>query len=639
MSDKRHTGTVGLGGLEDCQATFISGFLRIATEAMLLIDPEGIIVAANGRAYELFEYEEPELAGESLLVLIPERFRDIHRNHELSFFDHPKARRLGQEREFPGVTKSGAEIPLEISLSPLAPGEKLSACVVTCVDVSARKAAYEALNRSEAAYRSLFEGAPYGIYRVMENGEIVMANPALAHMLGYDSPADVVGLNTVADIYLDPKDREQLVAMWYRKQAVYPYDIRWKRKDGKRIVVRFSSIRPHGESNPRCFEVYVEEVTQQRLLEQQFQQAQRMEAIGKLAAGIAHDFNNLINVIENSASLIGKHISNPARIERHVEHITEASLRAAEITKQLMTFTCSQEVTMTAVAPNTVVQGLHRMLSHVLGDDIEIVFALNARHHIRADHTQIEQVLMNLAMNARDAMPSGGKFTIETSDVSIDRESADLAVKQGSYVSLLVADTGCGMTPEVREHIFEPFFTTKDGEHGTGLGLSAVYGIVSQSGGFILVDSETGRGTTFRIYFPVALPPESDSSTCLSGETSATASEILLVDSDQTFCDATAGYIRSLGYSVAQATSFDEALRMLRAQPKGVHLLITDTMVRGASGSQLAKLAREAHPGIRVVYTCGHVVGVGQNAAEESAILRKPFGLAVLASLIRESLK
>src|SRR6202161_256579 len=367
---------------------------------------------------------------------------------------------------------------------------------------AALRAAQESLRRSEMNFRSLVTNAPYGICRCDSAGQLLDANPALLTMLGYSSLSELVGKH-LGGLYSDTQRWFEL-ADYLRSAAPFNGLIaEWKRKDDITILVRVSGRAVSNDKRKTAFELFAEDVTERRALEQQLQQSQKMEAIGRLAGGIAHDFNNLLMVISGYSEFLLDRLGPDPALRGPAQEIAGASQRASSLTRQLLAFSRKQMLAPKILDLNGVVTENLKMLTRMIGEDIDLVMVpgtgLGA---VRADAGQIDQVIMNLAVNARDAMPSGGKLTIETSNISLDEEYARFhaPLRPGDYVMLAISDTGAGMDSETQSHIFEPFFTTK-GPKGTGLGLSTVYGIVKQSGGYIWVNSEPGKGTSFKIYF------------------------------------------------------------------------------------------------------------------------------------------
>src|SRR5216683_1784616 len=365
---------------------------------------------------------------------------------------------------------------------------------------AALRAAQEGLRRSEKNFRSLVTHAPYGICRCDSAGQLLDANPALRAMLGYASSEELVGKHLGALC----ADTQQWFELADHLRATAPFHgliAEWMRKDGRAAVVRVSGRAVTNGGKGKTFELFAEDVTEQRALEQQLLQSQKMEAVGRLAGGIAHDFNNLLMVISGYSEFLLERIGPDPALRGPAQEIANAAERATSLTRQLLAFSRKQMLAPKIVDLNGVVTESLKMLTRLIGEDIDLVMVAGAEiGAAKADPGQIEQVIMNLAVNARDAMPHGGKLTIETASVTLDEDYARFhaPLKPGEYIMLAISDTGEGMDAETQSHLFEPFFTTK-GLKGTGLGLSTVYGIVKQSGGYIWVYSEPGKGTAFKI--------------------------------------------------------------------------------------------------------------------------------------------
>src|SRR2546426_3707799 len=351
-----------------------------------------------------------------------------------------------------------------------------------------------ALRASEASYAHLVERAPVGIYRSSPAGRFLSVNAALVRILGYDSAADVLRLDMARDVYADPAERQRLLDRGtYTDREYDEVEATWKRKDGRLLSVQLSvrAVRK-GAGEVEYYETFVRDVTEQRRLQQQLVQSQKMEAVGRLAGGIAHDFNNLLTVITSYSELLLQDLTADDPKREDVEQVRKAAEGAAGLTRQLLAFSRQQVLEPKVVDLNAVVRGVEKMLQRVVGEDVDLVTVLAPNVcAIKADVGQLEQILMNLSANARDAMPTGGKLTIETTNVELDAEYARThhAAAAGQFAMLAVSDTGLGMDEATKGRIFEPFFTTKDVGKGTGLGLATVYGIVKQSGGFVWVYS------------------------------------------------------------------------------------------------------------------------------------------------------
>ena len=388
-------------------------------------------------------------------------------------------------------------------------------------------------------------------------------------------------------------------------------------------------------------------MTERRALEQQLRQSQKMEAVGRLAGGIAHDFNNLLMVISGYSEFLLDRLGPDPALRGPAQEIASAAGRATSLTRQLLAFSRKQMLAPKILDLNGVVTENLKMLTRVIGEDIDLVMVpATGLGAVRADAGQIEQVIMNLAVNARDAMPSGGKLTIETSNVSLDEEYARFhaPLRPGNYVMLAISDTGAGMDSETQSHIFEPFFTTK-GPKGTGLGLSTVYGIVKQSGGYIWVYSEAGKGTTFKIYLPrVAEAAESPAQVVAPAESAAAepgTETILLVEDEANLRYLARQFLEKQGYRVIEAADGAVAMQIAVAHEGVIHLLLTDVIMPGMNGRELAQRISEIRPNVKVLYMSGYTENViGRNGTLDAGVrlLQKPFTLRDLKSKVREVL-
>jgi two-component system cell cycle sensor histidine kinase/response regulator CckA len=510
---------------------------------------------------------------------------------------------------------------------------------------AALRAAQEGLRRSEINFRSLVTNAPYGICRCDSAGMVLHSNPALQIMLG-TSGAELLGQH-LGSLYADTHQWFQL-ADYLRAAA--PFNgliVEWKRKDGMPIVVRVSGRAVSDGANGRVFELYAEDVTERRALEQQLRQSQKMEAVGRLAGGIAHDFNNLLMVILGYSELLLERLGPDAAVRVPAQEIANAAERASSLTRQLLAFSRKQMLAPRILDLNSVVTENLKMLTRVIGEDIDLVMVPGSDlGAVRADAGQIEQVIMNLAVNARDAMPSGGKLTLETANVSLDEDYARFhaPLKPGKYVMLAISDTGVGMDAETQSRIFEPFFSTK-GPKGTGLGLSTVYGIVKQSGGYIWVYSESGKGTTFKIYLPrVADRAETAAQVVTAKEEPATepgTETILLVEDEANLRYLARQFLEKQGYRVIEAADGAVAMQIAVAHDGVIHLLLTDVIMPGMNGRELAQRISEIRPNVKILYMSGYTENViGHNGMLDAGtrLLQKPFNLRDLKDQVREAL-
>ena len=504
-----------------------------------------------------------------------------------------------------------------------------------------------ALRASEAGYETLVQHAPVGIYRSSSEGRFLSVNAALVRMLGYDSPAELLRLDMARDVYADPAERRRLLERdTYTDHEYDEVEATWKRKDGRPLTVQLSvrAVR-NADRQVEYYETFVRDVSEQRRLQQQLVQSQKMEAVGRLAGGIAHDFNNLLTVITSYCDLLLEDLGGDDPKREDVEQVRKAADGAAALTRQLLAFSRQQVIAPRVVNLSAVVAGVEKMLRRVIGEDVDLVTVLDPGvGSVRADIGQLEQVLMNLAVNARDAMPTGGKLTIETANVAHDphyaRERAAAPVSR--FVMLAVSDTGVGMDEATKARIFEPFFTTKEPGKGTGLGLATVYGIVQQAGGFIWVYSEPGRGTTFKIYLPRVDAAAEDAGASTAPADLPRGTETVLVAEDEAAVRAvTREVLERQGYVVLEAPHGAAALD-IAAQHRGpIQLLVTDVVMPGLSGRQLADQLAQLRPSMKVLYVSGY----GENAVVHHGILepgvaylQKPFTPETLARRVRDAL-
>ena len=511
---------------------------------------------------------------------------------------------------------------------------------------AALRSAQEDLRHSELNFRSLVTNAPYGICRCDSTGKILDANPAFLELLGHASAGELIGQH-IFSLYADNDEWFALADFLRSAEPFKGLTAEWKRKNNTTTVVRISGRSVANGRDGLVFELFAEDVTERRALEQQLRQSQKMEAVGRLAGGIAHDFNNLLMVISGYSEFLLERLGAEPHLRGPAQEIASASERASSLTRQLLAFSRKQMLTPRIVNLNDVTTENLKMLTRMIGEDIDLVMVPGSHlWPVRADSGQIDQVIMNLAVNARDAMPSGGKLTIETSNVTLDEDYARFhaPLRPGDYVMIAISDTGNGMDSETQSHIFEPFFTTK-GTRGTGLGLSTVYGIVKQSGGYIWVYSEVGRGTTFKIYLPRVAS---------SGETAAQVAApveyrkvepgtetILLVEDEANLRYLARQYLEKQGYKIIEAADGAVAMQIAVAHEAVIHLLLTDVIMPGMNGRELAQRIAEIRPNVKILYMSGYTENViGHNGMLDAGVrlLQKPFNLRDLKSKVREVL-
>ena len=503
------------------------------------------------------------------------------------------------------------------------------------------------LRQSEEKFRQLFDGAPVGLFRTLPGGIYVAANPALVRML--DAPdRDALLERKAPDFYARREDREAFLRTLERSGVILGEEVEMRTWRGAPLWVQMhATARRDGEGNVLYYEGSVVDITERMRLRQQFLQAQKMEAVGRLAAGVAHDFNNLLTVIMGNATLLGEELPAGAQAATDAREILDAGGKAAALTRQLLAFSRQQVLEPRVVAVNEVVTGLNKMLRRIIGEDIELTTVL-APHAgaIEVDPGELEQVILNLAINSRDAMPTGGKLTLETANVTLDAHYAATHpdVSPGAYVMLAVSDTGSGMDEATMVRIFEPFFTTKEAGKGTGLGLATVYGIVKQSGGHVAAYSEVGRGTTFKVYLPAvtgtvehgAGPAEESAPAARGTET------VLLVEDNREVRGIGRRILLAQGYTVLEAGDAQAAITLAAQHAGAIHIVVTDVVMPGLSGREMVERLRVARPDLKVLFTSGYT----DDAVVRHGILRpgvaflqKPFTRDALISKMRQALR
>lgn len=512
------------------------------------------------------------------------------------------------------------------------------------LDLTEREQTRQALHDSEAALRSFIENAPYGVARIdVRQDRFLYANPAMIKLLGYDSLAELCALTISRDLY--PHAANQPFRAQLRRADFFKdVEFTWKQKDGKPVIVRASGrriSRPEGD----LLEIMAEDISANRSLEDQLRHVQKLEALGQLSGSVAHDFNNLLSVIIGYCEILSSDPAVQSTAKTQLETIKRAGERAASLTSQLLAFSRRQVLQPSVFNLNSLVRETERMLRRLVPEDIHQETELDpALWKTKADPNQILQVIINLAVNARDAMPKGGVLKIQTANVVFEEGAMidRVEIPAGEYVKLSVSDTGTGMSPEIRSRIFEPFFTTKEPGKGTGLGLATVYGIVKQSGGFIFVDSQLGAGTTFTVWLP-RFEQAATAATIEAGNGRAKvhnhSDTLLIVEDEAAFRDLLRDGLQARGFNVLVASNGVEALRVAEAYGRPIRLLITDVIMPQMSGPELVRELRASRE-IDVLYMSGYADDKLRDMSEsgELALLRKPFYLDELLGKIGEVL-
>jgi PAS domain S-box-containing protein len=521
---------------------------------------------------------------------------------------------------------------LQVHVEPLqGPKGEIIGVIGVALDNTERRVTERALRLSEQSYRSLIEGAPYGICRSTTHGQLLQVNRAIAEMLGYEVETELLLQGLRTEIFNEPTNYDEFLAQLRARGSCQGFECTWRCHGGNTMLVRlggWSVLDGNGEIS--YLEILAENVTARKQLENQLRQAQKMQAIGQLAGGVAHDFNNLLTVVEGQVEMMLSELPSGDRLRHRLAQVEKAAHLASTLTRRLLAFSRMQV--------------FQSKVLDLIGENIEMIFQPGANlGRVKADPSQIEQVLMNLIVNARDAMPSGGRLTIETHNTHLDttfvRQQA--VVEGGDYVVLVVSDTGRGMDNETQARVFEPFFTTKQPGQGTGLGLSMVYGVVKQSGGYIWVYSEPGKGAAFKIYLPQVMDPVDETATIVSISSPRGKETILFAEDEESVREIVSGFLESKGYQVLAADDGVSAEEIARSHRGEIDLLLTDVVMPKKGGRELAEDLRRILPRLKVLFISGYTGDfVVRNAILESgaAFVQKPFSMQSLANMIREVL-
>jgi PAS domain S-box-containing protein len=637
-------------------ATF-QGLLETAPDAIVAVDASGLIVFANAQAVALFGYRREELLEQRIEALVPDTVRLAHPALRLGYFEHPVSRPMGAGAELAGRRKDGRELPAEISLSAIQTSQGLLVSAAIR-DVTDRK-------RTEAKFRGLLDAAPDAIIGVHADGQIALVNAQAQRLFGYDRE-ELVG----QPVELLVPERAHSVHPAYR--AGYAIDpqprpmgagtqLAGRRKDGTEFPAEISLSALETEEG-LLVSAAVRDVTERieaqaererlkaqaerKRLEAQLHRSQRLESLGQLAGGVAHDFNNLLAVILNYTAFISQEVAKAElvagadwqAVRGDLDQVKRAAERAAELTHQLLAFGRREVVRPEPVNLNEVVAGVESLLRRTIGEHVQLALGLGPDlWPILADPGQLEQVLVNLAVNARDIMPGGGTLAIETENLTVDEayaEARPLTNPGERHVRLRVSDTGTGMSQQTLDRAFEPFFTTKPAGEGSGLGLATVYGIITQAGGQTQLYSELGVGTSFTALLPAEAAHHPQR---LSG-----GKTILVVEDEAAIRDVAARILRRNGNEVLVAWDGASALDLASKHDGEIQVLLTDVVMPKMLGKEVAERVHALRPGIRTLYMSGYAQPVlaSQGTLEEGvSLLEKPFTEEALLGRIEEVLK
>ncbi len=615
--------------------------VETANEGIWMLDPQGIVTYANPRIAEMLGLSLPEVVGRSVLDFV-----DPACASELQASIENREKGNAEQREICYRRKDGSLLYVLCNTRPEFTSDgRFAGSLSMLTDITDRKQFEEELRDSEQKFHTLASGSSVGITTTDENGDCTYISQRWCDLTG-TPPEKWIGKGWVDMVH--PEDRERLVTEWYQvalTSGEHHAEFRFLNDRGKTIWVHVSSVARRSSTGKLLGWVgVITDISEFKQVESQLLQAQKMEAVGRLAGGVAHDFNNVLTIIAGYSSLIVAAADPNDLVHRQAAEIKKASDRAAALTHQLLAFGRKQILQPRLFDLNAVVKDTVGMLRRMINEDIEVRCLIKSGDiQIKADLSQMEQIVMNLVVNARDSMPMGGKLTIETDVVFLDEAYSreHLPVLPGAYARLAVTDTGTGIAPENLDHIFEPFFTTKEKDKGTGLGLATVYGIVQQSGGTIQVYSEPGHGTTFKIYLPVAEGAAEKIFTTPKTIDFHGCETILLVEDDADVRGLVCSVLRDHGYTVLEAANGNDAMLVSAEHQQIIDVAITDVVMPHMSGRQVAERLLLLRPNLRILYMSGYtdnaIVHHGVLDAETNFI-HKPFTPDALARKVRELL-
>jgi PAS domain S-box-containing protein len=613
-----------------------------AMDGMAIVSPQGKYTYVNAAFSRMMGHAKPE-------TMIGKPWVKMHAAKDVRPVEHEIRDALKRDsRWFGSLTthRDGQPLPMELSVTML-PDHGV---VIVGRDISDRYRAEQSREEAEAKYRTLVEqvAAISYIAELGSEGQWLYVSPQVETMFGFAVDDWLAGSRQwMRHVHPDDHGVVHTAEAASKRGERFQAEYRVIRSDGRVIWVSDTAVVVPGSDSHPLMEGIIVDITERKQFEAQLQQARRMEAVGRLAGGIAHDFNNLLTIIKGYTELALMRAKGLPELKADVERIEDASERASGLVRQLLAFSRRQVLQPKVLDLNGIVLGLDKLLRRLMDEDIEMLtVADKSVGAIKADPGQIEQVIMNLVVNARDAMPDGGRLIVETSNVELDSGYArdHAMVRPGRYVMLAVSDNGTGMSADTVAHIFEPFYTTKESGRGTGLGLSTVYGIVKQSGGYVWVYSEPGRGTTFKVYLPrVDEPLEAipSSKAKLPDRAKMGTETILLVEDEPDLRELTRTVLASKGYTIVEARNAEEAERLAGSNGAQIHLLLTDVIMPGISGRELAKRTVTRHPAMRVLYMSGYtynVIAQGGTLERGVSFLQKPFTPSALVEKVREVL-
>jgi len=625
--------------LQEGESRYRSVFENTGT-ATVIIEEDGTVTLANDQFAALCGYTREEIEGrKSWIEFVAEKDREKTREYYHRRRLDPRGTPARHECDL--VDRNGEVRNILLTVNMIT---GTSQCVASLLDITERKRADMALRESEEKYRLLVANAGEAIL-IVQDGDIRFLNRKCLEMTGYSE--EELLESRFADL-VHPDDRGMVLQRYEERlrgeREPETYAFRILNKAVEEIWVQLCGARITWEGRPADL-AFLQDITEQKKLEAQFVQAQKMEAVGRLAGGIAHDFNNMIGAILGYCDLILPGLREGDPLYSDIMQIKICAERSAALTRQLLAFSRKQILVPKVLNFSEVVEEFKSVLSRLIGEHIKLQIIRRASlGFVKADHGQIEQIIMNLAVNARDAMPDGGKLTIEIENVQIDERYAatHIGATSGPHVMLAVTDTGCGMAPETLSRIFEPFFTTKEPSKGTGLGLSTVYGIVKQSGGSIWVYSELGKGTTFKLYFPRVEGARTEMKPVRPDALRGAGETVLVVEDSDALRNLVVQILARGGYRVVAARNGGEALLTCERFPGRIELLLTDVVMPQMGGRELANRLTQSCSEMKVLYMSGYTdSSITHNGMLEAGVhfIQKPFNVEALLAKVREVLR
>ncbi|HWE50110.1 MAG TPA: PAS domain S-box protein [Bryobacteraceae bacterium] len=624
--------------------------VETVVDGVILIDSQGHIFMFNPACERLFGYRAEEVIGQNVKLLMPSPFHEEHDQYLSNYRETGERKIIGIGREVMGRRKDGSTFPMELSVGEAKQeGETIFVGIIH--DLTERKYSERVLLETASRLQAVVETAVDGVILIDSQGKVQMFNPACERLFGY-SAAEVIGENVkllMPSPFHEEHDQylQNYRATGERKIIGIGREVVGRRKDGTTFPMDLSVGEARQEGEP-IFVGIIHDLTERKRTSEQLVQAQKMETVGQLSGGIAHDFNNLLTVIIGNSDILSDKLKARPDLKQYCDSVVNAGMRGAELTRRLLAFSRRQELQPAVINCNQLVEGMKVLLERTLREDIEIRILLRQQLILAyADPAQLESAILNLALNAQDAMPHGGTLTLITENALLDERYQDghPEVPPGGYVSINITDDGSGMTPEVKARAFEPFFTTKDVGKGSGLGLSMVYGFIKQSNGHVAIYSEPGLGTTVRLYLPAAKTtrqPAAEDTTVIDEQEPRGVETVLVVEDDSFVRGYAVGTLESLGYRVIVASDGRDGLAKLSQHGDQIDVLFSDIVMPGGLGGwELAERAHEARPNLKILLTSGYpleTMTANFRPNIKPAILHKPYRKADLARRLREML-